>query len=313
MVEARMRARRSCLAVPGSEARFHAKANDSTADEIFLDLEDSVAPRVKAEARAAVVHALQTFRYAGKTKVVRVNATDSEWHVDDVAEVVAGAGALVDCLMLPKVESANEVRALDDRLTTLEREMGLSRAIGLELQIESARGLDRVSEIASASRRTETLVLGPGDLSASLRTPELTVGRLKNDYPGDFWHYFLARIVVAARANDLQPIDGPFGDISDLAGLREASRRSAMLGCDGKWAIHPSQVTVINEVFTPRQEDVDKANAILAVYASARDRDQVGALRVGDEMIDEASRKMAEVVMERAHTFGMSPRPWPPR
>src|SRR5205823_10331792 len=148
---------------------------------------------------------------------------------DDVTAIVSGAGARIDCLMIPKVERADEVRALDDTLTTIEHSLGLTRAIGLELQIESARGLDRVSEIAAASRRTETLVLGPGDLSASLRTPELTVGRLKHDYPGDFWHYFLARIVVAARANGLQPIDGPYGDIKDVDGLREAARRSAML------------------------------------------------------------------------------------
>ena len=302
-----MRARRSCLAVPGSEPRFHTKANETAADEVFLDLEDSVAPAAKVEARATVIRALNTIRYEGKTRVVRVNGIDTDWHEEDVSAVVSGAGARIDCLMIPKVESADEVRALDDVLATLEREIGLTRAIGLELQIESARGLDRVSEIAAASRRTETLVLGPGDLSASLRTPELTVGRLKDDYPGDFWHYFLARIVVAARANGLQPIDGPFGDIRDEAGLRETARRSAMLGCDGKWAIHPSQIEVINEVFTPRQADVDRAAAILAAYAQANENDRAGAVRLGDEMIDEASRKMAEVVMDRARLFGLAP------
>jgi citrate lyase subunit beta / citryl-CoA lyase len=305
-----VRARRSTLVVPGSEPRFLAKANDSVADEIVLDLEDAVAPAVKADARGAVVRALKTHAYAGKTKAVRVNAIDTQWHKEDVREVMSGAGAYIDCLMIPKVESGDEVRFVDGMLTALEREHGLARAIGLELQIESARGLDRVSEIASASRRAETLVLGPGDLSASLRIPELTVGRLKNDYPGDFWHYFLARIVVAARANDLQPIDGPYGDIRDVEGLREAARRSAMLGCDGKWAIHPSQLEIINEIFTPRQIDVDKAAAILAAFGTAGAASHAGAVRLGDEMIDEASRKMAEVVMERARAFGMAARPW---
>jgi citrate lyase subunit beta/citryl-CoA lyase len=301
-----MRARRSCLAVPGSEARFHAKANESAADEIFLDLEDSVAPAAKAGARGAVVRALHTYPYAGKTKVVRVNATDSDWFEDDIAEVVGGAGGVLDCLMVPKVESGDEVRAIDDALATLERKHGLVRAIGLELQIESARGLDRVSEIAAASRRTETLVLGPGDLSASLHTPGLTLGGMRADYPGDFWHYFLARIVVAARAYGLQPIDGPYGDVRDVDGLRESARRSALLGCDGKWAIHPSQIAVINEAFTPAQADVDRAAAILEAYARATD-ERTGAVMLGGEMIDEASRKMAEVVMERARAFGMGP------
>src|SRR5205823_10344179 len=173
---------------------------------------------------------------------------------DDVTAIVSGAGARIDCLMIPKVERADEVRALDDTLTTIEHSLGLTRAIGLELQIESARGLDRVSEIAAASRRTETLVLGPGDLSASLRTPELTVGRLQPDYPGDFWHYFLARVVVAARANGLQPIDGPFAQVRDTEGLRTFAQRASMLGFDGKWALNPAQVEVLNEVFSPRQE-----------------------------------------------------------
>ena len=299
-----MRARRSCLAVPGSEPRFHARANESAADEIFLDLEDSVAPAAKTDARAAVVSALMTYPYEGKTRVVRVNPVDSEWHEDDVTVVVAGAGKRIDCLMVPKVESADEVRALDGMLAALEESLGLARPIGLELQIESARGLDRVSEIAAASSRTETLVLGPGDLSASLRTPLLTVGGLSKDYPGDFWHYFLARIVVAARANGLQPIDGPFGDIGDVEGLRESARRSALLGCDGKWAIHPSQIAAINEVFTPSRSDVERAAAILDAYARAADR-RMGAVMLGGEMIDEASRKMAEVVMERARAFRM--------
>jgi citrate lyase subunit beta/citryl-CoA lyase len=305
-----VRARRSCLAVPGSEPRFHAKANQTAADEIFLDLEDSVAPAAKAGARDEVVRALRTYPYAGKTKVVRVNAIDSRWFADDLAAVVEGAGDLIDCVMIPKVESADEVRSVDATLSALEKRLGLARRIGLELQIESARGLDRVSDIAAASPRAETLVLGPGDLSASLRTPELTVGRLKSDYPGDFWHYFLARIVVAARANDLQPIDGPYGELRDLDGLREAARRSAMLGCDGKWALHPTQITVINEVFTPRQADVDKAAAILEAYARATEGGRAGAVTLGNEMIDEASRKMAEVVMERARAFGMTPAPW---
>ena len=301
-----MRARRACLAVPGSEQRFHAKAEEIAADEIVFDLEDGVAPGAKLAARDAVVKALRDHAYTGKTKVVRVNAIDSEWYADDLVAIVGEAGDRVDCLMIPKAEFVEEIRGIDDALTQLERKHNLERRIGLELQIESARGMDRVSEIAAASARTDTLVLGPGDLAASLRMPELTIGGM-SDYPGDLWHFFLARIVVAARAYGLQPIDGPYGDVKDANGLRESARRSAKLGCDGKWAIHPSQVEVINKAFTPAQADVDRAAAILDAYARAAER-RTGAVLLGSEMIDEASRKMAEVVMERAALFGLTPR-----
>jgi len=291
-----MRARRSCLAVPGSEPRFHAKAVESAADEIFLDLEDSVAPAAKASARDLVVNALREHTYQGKTRVVRVNGRDTTWCADDVRAAIEGAADRIDCVMLPKVESAEDVRWLDDLLTRLAPE----RRIGLELQIESAKGLENVSLIAAASSRTETLVLGPGDLAASLGTGGLGIGT----DAGEMLRYALARIVVAARANGLQPIDGPYGAIRDLDGLRASAARAAALGCDGKWAIHPSQIAPINEAFTPRQADIDRAAAILAAYAKASDR--AGAVRMGDEMIDEASRKMAEVVMERARLFGLA-------
>lgn len=299
-----MRARRSCLAVPGSEARFLAKANELAADEIVFDLEDGVAPAAKADARAAVVSALRAHAYAGKTKVVRVNAVDSRWYADDLSAIVGEAGDRVDCVMLPKAELADDVRAVDDALTKLERKHRIGRRIGLELQIESARGMDRVSEIAAASGRTEALVFGPGDLAASLRMPTLTIGAAP-DYPGDLWHFFLARIVVAARASGLQPIDGPFADIGDLDGLRETARRSAALGCDGKWAIHPSQLAAINETYTPTRREIDRAIEVLAAFEHATDR-RTGAVRLGSEMIDEATRKMAEVVIERAELFGLA-------
>ena len=298
-----MRARRACLAVPGSETRFHAKADEIPADEIVFDLEDGVAPAAKAGARAAVVKALRTYAYTGKTKVVRVNAPDSEWYAEDLVAIVGEAGDRVDCLMVPKAESALEVRGIDDALTQLERKHGLERRLGLELQIESARGMDRVSEIAAASSRTETLVLGPGDLAASLRMPELTIGGRGDD----FWTFFIARVVVAARAYGLQPIDGPYGDIRDEEGLRASARRAALLGCDGTWAVHPSQVAIITEAFTPAQADVDRAAAIVEAYERGAER-RTGAVMLGSDMIDEASRKMAEVTLERARAYGVAPR-----
>jgi citrate lyase subunit beta/citryl-CoA lyase len=173
--------------------------------------------------------------------------------------------------------------------------------------------MENIGAIAAASDRAETLIFGPGDFSASLRLPELTVGRLQPDYPGDFWHYFLARVVVAARANGLQPIDGPYVQVRDAEGLRTFAARSAMLGFDGKWALNPLQVEVLNEVFAPKQDDFDKAVAIIEAYETATDVEQTGAVMLGDEMIDEATRKMAAVLVERGEAFGMKPRAWSPR
>ena len=302
-----MRARRSCLAVPGSQPRFHAKADQSAADQVFLDLEDSVAPDAKVEARALVVSALREYEYAGKVRCVRVNACDTKWCFEDVISVVEGAGERLDCLVVPKVEDAGQVHFVDNLLNQLEWKLGLRRRIGLELQIETARGMENIAAIAGASSRAETLIFGPGDFSASLRLPELTVGRLMPDYPGDFWHYFLARVVVAARAHGLQAIDGPYTQVRDGEGLREFARRSAMLGFDGKWAMNPFQVDILNQVFAPRQEDFDRAVAILEAYRRATEEDRTGAVMLGDEMIDEASRKMAAVMVERGEAFGMKP------
>ena len=307
-----MRARRSCLAVPGSNPKFHAKADQSAADEIFLDLEDSVAPGAKVAARGQVVEALRNHRFAGKVRVVRVNACDTRWCFDDIISIVEGAGDVIDCLMIPKVEDVDHVHFVDNLLNQLEWKHGLDRRIGLELQIESARGMENINAIAGASDRAETLIFGPGDFAADLRLPELTVGRLQPDYPGDFWHYFLARVVVAARANGLQPIDGPYAQVRDTDGLRTFAKRAAMLGFDGKWALNPVQAEVLNEVFSPRQEDYDKAVTILEAYRTATDVEQTGAVMLGDEMIDEATRKMAAVVAERGAAFGMNARPWSP-
>jgi citrate lyase subunit beta/citryl-CoA lyase len=225
---------------------------------------------------------------------------------------VEGAGDRLDCVIVPKVEGPDQVHFVDTLITQIERKMGWPRRIGLELQIESARGMENAAAICQASVRAETLIFGPADFSASLGFPELTVGGLRPDYPGDFWHYFLARIVVAARANDMQPIDGPYGQVRDLGGLREFARRAAMLGFDGKWALGPAQAEVLNEVFAPTQEDFDKATAIVEAYRQATDVEETGAVMLGDEMIDEASRKMAAALVARGRAFGMRARDWQP-
>jgi citrate lyase subunit beta/citryl-CoA lyase len=307
-----VRARRSCLSVPATQPRFLEKADQVPADELIFDLEDSVAPAAKQRARGMVVEALMTREYAGKVLAVRVNACDTSWCFDDVRELLEGAGSRIDCVLVPKVEAVEHVHFLNQLLNQLEMKLGLSRRIGLELQIETARGLEQCERIAGASDRIETLIFGPGDFAASMRMPGLTVGELHDAYPGDFWHYFMARILVAARAHGLEAIDGPYAQVRDAEGLRRSAERAAMLGYDGKWALTPMQVDVLNEVFSPGQEDFDHASAIIKAYARATGVKETGAVMLGQEMIDEASRKMAAVTAERGRAAGMTARPWPP-
>jgi citrate lyase subunit beta / citryl-CoA lyase len=299
------RPRRSCLSVPGSSPKMLAKAPSLPADEVFLDLEDSVAPAAKEEARGHVVRALADGDWSGRTVVVRINAVSTRWCYRDVIDVVEGAGWRLDCLMIPKVEDAHEVTFVADLLRMIEDTVGLERRIGLEVQIESAAGLTSIDAIAAASDRTETLIFGPADMSASLGLPALTAGLAQPNYPGDHWHYVLSRILVAARTAGLQAIDGPYLVIKDLDGFREMALRARALGYDGKWALHPAQIDVLNEVFAPTQEEFDKAERILEAYAHATDVERTGAVMFGTEMIDEASRKMAEGVVARGRAAGM--------
>jgi citrate lyase subunit beta/citryl-CoA lyase len=303
-------ARRSSLAVPATQPRFHAKADQSSADQVVLDLEDSVAPAAKAKARDHVVSALRTYRFAKKVRSVRVNGCDTAWCQDDIVAVMEGAGDRVDSLVVPKVEGVDHVHLVDSLLSQLERKLRLKNRVGLELLIESASGIENISSIAGASDRNQALIFGPADLAASLRIPELTIGG-RPSQAGDYQDYFLVRVLVAARANGLHAIDGPYARLHDRDGLRISAERAARLGFDGKWAIHPDQIEVLNDVFSPRQEDFDKATAILTAYSRAADVENVGAVVLGDEMIDEASRKMALVMVERGRAAGMKARPWP--
>ena len=274
---------------------------------VFLDLEDSVAPAAKERARSMAVTALRTYDYAGKVRGVRVNDCDSRWCHDDMAALVEGAGDRLDVIVVPKVEGPEHVHFADVLLNQLERKQGLQRRIGLELQIESARGLEYVEHIAAASSRTETLVFGPGDFGVSLGIPMLSIGRTPDGYPGEFWHAVHFRILVAARAHGLQAIDGPYAAVRDLEGLRGSARRSAAVGFDGKWALTPAQAEVLNDIYAPSQADFDRASAIVAAYAKATDVDETGAVMLGDEMIDEASRKLAAAMVQRGRLFRMTP------
>jgi citrate lyase subunit beta/citryl-CoA lyase len=286
------------------------KAQGLPADQVFLDLEDAVAPLAKADARKNVIAALADGDWSGKTRVVRVNDWTTEWTYGDVIEVVQGAGAHLDCVMLPKVETVEHVAGLDLLLTQVERSAGLEVGrIGIEVQIESALGLVNVDAIAQASERIETVVFGPADLMASINMRSLTVGEQPPGYDvGDAYHYILMRILIAARAHGVQAIDGPFLQVRDVDGFRRAARRSAALGFDGKWVLHPGQLEAANEVFSPSQEDYDHAELILDAYEwhTSEAGGRRGAVMLGDEMIDEASRKMALVIAAKGRAAAMS-------
>jgi citrate lyase subunit beta/citryl-CoA lyase len=283
-----------------------AKAPGLGADMVFLDLEDSVAPLEKEAARDNVVKAINDQDWGDVVLCVRVNAWDTKWTYRDVVHVVENASERLDELMLPKVQSGAEVRALDMLLTQIEATIGRQSRVGIEPQIETARGLINVERICGASDRLETIVFGPADFAASTEMPVLTGGVQIPEYPGDHFHYVFSKILMAGRANGLQVIDGPYLKIRELDGLRDYATRTRILGYDGKWALHPDQVAVINEVYTPTQEQFDRAFDILAAYqAATTEGDRRGAVMFGDEMIDEASRKMATKFVVRGERAGM--------
>ena len=304
-----LRSRRSCLAVPGSNPRFLEKAKGLDADQVFLDLEDSVAPVAKPDARGTVVEALNSGGWEGKTRVVRVNDWTTEWTYRDVTQVVEGAGSKLDCIMLPKVQTADQVVALDLLLTQIEKTVGLEVGrIGIEAQIENALGLINVDAIATASPRVETIIFGPADFMASINMKSLVVGEQPPGYDvGDAYHYILMQILMAARAHDKQAIDGPYLQIRDVDGFKRVAGRSAALGFDGKWVLHPDQIAAANEVYSPLQEDYDHAENILDAYEhyTSEAGGATGAVMLGDEMIDEASRKMALVISAKGRAAGM--------
>lgn len=282
-----------------------AKAAGLAADEVILDLEDSVAAGSKGgDAREAVAAALRA-GLAARTAAVRVNAVDTPHCHRDITAVVAAAGASLDVIVLPKVDDPGHVTFADHLLTALEEELGLPVGrIGLEAQIETAAGLAGAEAIAAACpRRMEALVFGPGDLAASLGMPHTAIGAPVPGYPGDGWHHVLGRILVAARASGLQAIDGPYAVIADAEGLAEAAGRSRALGYDGKWSIHPAQIPVLDRVYGVGEEEVARARRVLDAHAAATAAG-AGAADMDGEMIDEATRAMAARVMERARLTG---------
>jgi len=278
------------------------------ADMVFIDLEDSVSPLEKEAARGKAVAAIRDQDWGETVLCVRVNAWDTPWTVYDILEVVGNAGDRLEEIMLPKVQTPAEVVAMDLLLTQVEQQAGLPAGhIGIEAQIETARGLINVNDICAASPRLETIILGPVDMSASMEMPGLRGGLEIPEYPGDYFHYVFVQILMAGRANGLQVIDGPYVKVRDSDGFREFARRAEILGYDGKWALHPDQVQILNELFSPSQEQFDKAWDILDTYEKATtEGDRKGAVMLGDEMIDEASRKVAVKLVSRGERARMT-------
>ncbi len=296
--------RRTELAVPGSNPKFIAKAVTAAADLVFLDLEDSVVPDQRPEARRLIIKALNENNWGSKLRAVRINATTSQWFYDDLITVVEAAGHNLDVVILPKVNLPGDVYMLDLLLSQIELKQGFSRPIAIEAQIESAQGMAHVEQIATASRRLAALIFGPGDFAASIGAPLLTIGGNAAEYPGHIWHAALSRMVVAAKAAGLEAIDGPYGVYTDAEGLTTSATMARMLGCDGKWAIHPSQIEPINTIFSPTDAELARAQQIYDRYRQAVDGEARGAVALNGDLIDAASLKMAERVLAKGRAAG---------
>jgi citrate lyase subunit beta/citryl-CoA lyase len=296
------RLQRSELAVPGSNTTYIDKAADSAADVVFLDLEDAVAPPEKEQARRNVVEALNDIDWAakGKTVSVRINGLDTHYMYRDIVDVMEQAGSRLDTVLVPKVGVPADLYTVEVLVNQIEQARGYESKVGVEALIETALGMANVEAIAASAvrpgGRLEALHFGVADYAASNRARTVSIGGLNPDYPGDQWHFALSRMIVACRAYGLRPIDGPFGDFSDPDGFRDAARRAAALGAEGKWAIHPSQVELANEVFSPPEAEVERARRIIEALREAEAQGK-GAASVDGKMIDAASERMAQNVV----------------
>ena len=291
--------------MPGSNPAMFEKALTSAADYIFLDLEDAVAPADKEQARVNVIEALHKYdwRGHGKTICVRVNGIDTHYYYRDMVDVVEQAGDRLDVVLVPKVGVPGDVYLTDALLTQIEAAKGIGSRIGIDVLIETALGMANVEAIATSSKRLEAMHFGVADYAASMRARTVSIGGLNPDYPGDQWHASLTRMIVACRAYGLRPIDGPFGDFKDPEAFLAAARRGAALGIEGKWAIHPSQIELANQVFSPPAAEVARAQRILESLAQAA-REGKGAAQLDGRMIDAASARMAQNVVDMAKAIG---------
>ncbi len=300
------RVQRCELAVPGSNPGMFEKALNSGVDFVFLDLEDAVAPDDKIQARKNIIQALNDLDWKGHgiTVSVRINGLDTQYMVRDVVDLVEQAGHKIDTLLIPKAGVYADIYMVQAMVTQLEMQQGLKNRIGLEALIETALGMANVEDIArnGASGRLEALHFGVADYAASNRARTTNIGGLNPDYPGDQWHFAISRMIVACRAYGLRPIDGPFGDIKDPDGYVLAAKRAAALGCEGKWAIHPTQIELANDVFTPPAREIEKAKRILAALKEAAAQGK-GAAALDGRLIDAASERMANNVVKVAEAI----------
>ena len=295
---AKSRLQRSELAVPGSSPKMFEKALNSDADYIFLDLEDAVSPNDKVAARQNVIKALKEIDWRGKGKTisVRINSLDTHFMYRDVVDIAEEAGDKIDTILIPKAGMASDVYMVDCLLTQIETNKKIKNKIGLECLIETALGMLNIKEIAKSSERLEALHFGVADYAASLRARTVVIGGLNPNYPGDQWHHGLSELVMTCRAYGLRAIDGPFGDFNDPDSYIEAAKRGAAIGIEGKWAIHPSQIKLANEVFSPPEKEVEKAKKILDELEKAA-KEGKGAAQLDGRMIDAASARMAENIV----------------
>ena len=303
-----MKPRRSILSVPGHIEKMHRKASLSHADVVMLDMEDSVPIDEKDKARKIVARSLQSIQWGEKTVTARINSLDTAFGYRDLITLGEEGGAVLDSIVIPKVDHCGDVHFADRLLRGIENHRGLSRPIGIEAIIESAVGLEKISEIAGASGRLKTLVFGVADYSASIGARLVSIsGHGEKEelwYPGHRWNFALSRIVMAAKAHGLMAIDAPYGNYTDPDGLRRSAQIACALGCDGKWAIHPDQIEALNVVFSPSAEDIDRARRVLEAYEEARAKGR-GAAAVEGRMIDAATVRLARRLWDQAKHLGL--------
>jgi citrate lyase subunit beta/citryl-CoA lyase len=297
------RSRRSELATPASSARMCEKAATSGADLVFLDLEDACAPVAKEGARATAVAALTGQDWGRTIRAVRVNGIDTPWCHGDIIEIVTGARDALDVIIVPKARTARDIWWVDVLLTQLETKLGLTRRIGLEALIEEAEGLSNAAEIARASDRLEAVIFGAGDLSASLRARVDGNFDPVSEYPGDFWHFARVQVLAAARGAGIDAIDAPYPAYQDPEGYRRSATHASLLGFDGKWAIHPSQITIANDVFAPTAAEIAEASEAVEVYRRS-EAGGVGAIGRDGKLVDAAHTRLAENILHKASLAG---------
>ncbi len=297
------RPRRVELAVPGSSEKMMAKAAESRADLVFLDLEDAVAPNAKVAARDKIVTALTTLNWGEKTRAVRINDLTTPYAYEDIIHVVEQAWEHLDVIIIPKVMSGKDIYFVDTLLTQIEKKLKLPKRIGLEALIEEVEAMINVEQIARSSDRLEAIIFGMGDYSASQGIDVKSIGG-ESPYPGDLWHYCRYKMIIAARAAGIDAVDGPFGNFKNPEAFRVECERANILGCVGKWAIHPSQIDIAVECFTPSPEDVDKARKLAQAYAQAEVQG-LGAVSMDGMLVDAASVRIMGNILKRAEILGL--------